>query len=121
MTDENMDLWDGYDERYNPYYGTCPKHGNWKGSIDECPKCMKTSMEQDMQNIPSSICWTCMFGDEPDTTVRCQYDPKLSTLNQIPRKKHCKHFKEAIEGDYDIEDPRDGAEPFQQYEDDPDE
>jgi hypothetical protein len=38
---------DGYDEHFNPYDGICPKHGHWKGPIDECPRCMEESGERD--------------------------------------------------------------------------
>ena len=87
------------DEFYNPYYGTCSKHGFWKGSYDECPKCMELEYRDAQDSIPNSICWNCRFGSEPDTKVYCEYKKQLSTLAQIPRKKHCKHYQQML--DYD--------------------
>jgi hypothetical protein len=91
-----MNDMDGYDERMNPYGGTCSKHGYWKGSYDECPKCMKEEYSHDNEDISSSICWNCRFGSEPASVVHCQRFPKLEPLTQKPRKKDCKYFKEYI-------------------------
>jgi hypothetical protein len=84
----NPDM-DGYDEHFNPYYGTCPKHGAWKGSTDECPQCMKEEYENDIGNTVTSICWGCNnCRDEPGRKVDCGY----YGFPQRPRVKRCKGF-----------------------------
>ena len=57
MTEDERD---GWDERMNPYDGTCKKHGSWKGPHDECPKCMEEDAEREMAEYdPWYICDGC--------------------------------------------------------------
>jgi hypothetical protein len=84
----------------HPYSGTCSKHGAWRGTLDECPQCMNEEARYENHYVPS-ICWDCCHcaTDEPSTTVKCSFNPKLKQLHQIPRKKYCKHYLRML--DYD--------------------
>jgi len=81
---------DGYEEWFNPYSGTCPVHGAWKGAYDECPKCLHADDLKRMTDFPNSICWGCDHcQDEPGRKADCGY----YDFPQTPRKKRCKYFK----------------------------
>ena len=89
-----IDYADGYDERMNPYDGTCPKHGHWKGSIDECPKCMNESAMMDQPDFPNSICWGCENSEEePAEKVHCGH----YGFPMKPIKKKCKWFHDNLQ------------------------
>jgi len=65
-----------YHEAMNPYDGTCPKHGFWEGSHDECPQCMKedyirSEEDADHYNMHCEICKeTYKFQDQYEGCLR---------------------------------------------------
>jgi hypothetical protein len=114
----NPDPSDEY-ERMHPYDGTCPKHGHWDGSIDECPQCMEESMREsdayEQQHLTNmGLCLHCKWADENQCCEAPKWNrPGKSALKNLNRdkgpKKHCKYFEEErfVEGDFpELPDPR---------------
>lgn len=86
---------DGYDEQQNPFDGNCKIHGYWKGSYDECPKCMEIEFQRQEADhnayvsIIAPKCLSCSAFDYDGGS--CSVYLSLP-LEWFGRKKKCKHY-----------------------------